>query len=101
VCKTILILNGNWNINFLQENVNLNELENLLLKYNLVNTVQSPARITKNTSTLLDVIIMNKKSYVEPSIVEELGLSDHHAQVLLVLLKNSISMCERTMRRQF
>jgi hypothetical protein len=43
----ILILSGDWNINFLQESVNLNELKNLLLKYNLVNIVHSPTRITK------------------------------------------------------
>jgi predicted outer membrane repeat protein len=97
----IFILSGDWNINFLEESVNLNELKILLLKYNLVNTVQSPTRITKNTSTLLDVIILNKKNYMEPSTVIELGLSDHCAQVLPVLLKNSISMPQRIMRRQF
>jgi hypothetical protein len=96
-----LILGGVWNISFLEKSVNLNELKNLLLKYNLVNTCQSPTRITTNTSTLLDVIIINKKYYMGPSIIVELGLSDHDAQVLLVLLKNSISKCQRTMRRQF
>jgi hypothetical protein len=38
---------------------------------------------------------------MQPSIAVEIDLSDHHAQVLLVLLKHSISMSQRTMRRQF
>jgi hypothetical protein len=51
-------------------------------RYNLVNTVQSPTRIIKSTSTLIDVIIINKKYYMEPATLTELGFSDHQAQVL-------------------
>jgi hypothetical protein len=47
-----LILCGDWNLNFLQENVKLNELKSLLQVYNLVNTVDLPTRITKNTKSL-------------------------------------------------
>ena len=57
----ILILCGDWNIDFLHEDSNLKDLTDLLLRYNLVNTVQSPTRISKSTSTLIDVIIINKK----------------------------------------
>jgi exonuclease III len=57
----ILILCGDWNIDFLHVDGNLKDLTDLLLRYNLVNTVQSPTRITKSTSTLIDVIIINKK----------------------------------------
>jgi hypothetical protein len=65
----ILLLCGDWNMDFLHENGNLKDLADLLLRYNLVNTVQSPTRITKSTSTLIDVIIKNKKHYMEPAIV--------------------------------
>jgi exonuclease III len=57
----ILILCGDWNIDFLREDGNLKDLTDLQLRYNLVNTVQSPTRIKKSTSTLIDVIIINKK----------------------------------------
>jgi hypothetical protein len=50
---------------------------------------------------IIPVIVLNKKNYMEPSTVVELALSDHYAQVLPVLLKNSISMSQRIMRRQF
>jgi hypothetical protein len=43
---------------------------------------------------------VNKKNFMEPSIVAELGLSDHH-EVLLALLKNSISIFQRTVTGQF
>jgi exonuclease III len=57
----ILLLCGDWNIDFLHEDGNLKNLTDLLMRYNLINTVQSSTRITKNTSTLIDVIIINKK----------------------------------------
>jgi hypothetical protein len=56
----ILILCGDWNTDFLHEDGNLKDLTDLLLRYNPVNTVQSPTRIRKRTSTLIDVIIKNK-----------------------------------------
>jgi exonuclease III len=56
----ILILCGEWNIDFLHEDGNLKDLTDLLLRYNLVNAVQSPTRITKSTNTLIDIIIINK-----------------------------------------
>jgi hypothetical protein len=57
----ILILCGEWNIDFLHEEGNLKDLTDLLLRYNLVNTAQFPTRVTKSTSTLIDVITINKK----------------------------------------
>jgi hypothetical protein len=84
----ILLLCGDWNMDFLHEDGNLTDLTDLLLRYNLVNTVQFPTRITKSTSILTDVIIINKKDYMEPAKVKEIGLSDHQAQVLPVLIKN-------------
>jgi len=56
-----LILFDDWNIDFLHEDSNQKDLTDLLLMYNLVNTVQSPIRIMKSTSTLLDIIIIIKK----------------------------------------
>jgi len=57
----ILILCGDWNIDFLREEGNLKDLTDLQLRYNPVNTVQSPTRIMKSRGTLIDVIIINKK----------------------------------------
>ena len=58
----ILILCGDWNIDLLREDNDKKDLMDLLLRYNLVNTVKSPTRITPNTKTLLDVIVINKST---------------------------------------
>jgi hypothetical protein len=84
----ILILCGDWNIDFLREDNDKKDLMDLLLRYNLENTVKSPTRITPNTKTLLDVIIINKAQYTTPATIVELGLSDHQAQMLPVLNKS-------------
>ena len=55
----VLILNGDLNIKFRQDNISLNELNKLLLMYNLISTVTFLTRITKNTKSLLGVMIMN------------------------------------------
>jgi exonuclease III len=56
----ILILCGDWNINFLQGSPHTREL-NMLLWYNLKHTVNVLTRITKTTATLLGVVIINEK----------------------------------------
>jgi len=66
-----------------------------------VNTVQFPTRITKSTSTLIDVIIINKRYYMEHATVTELRLSDHQAQALPVLRKNHASVNRRILKRHF
>jgi exonuclease III len=95
----ILILCGDWNIDFHHEDSNHKDLTDLLLRYNLVNTVQSPTRIMKSTSTMIDVIIINKKYYMEPATVIELGFSHQQAQVLNVLHKNHASVNRKVLKR--
>jgi len=71
------------------------------LRYNLVNTVKSPTRLTTNTKSLLDVIIIEEKHYKNPATVIELGLSDHQVQMLPVLNKSRISNKKRVLKRCF
>ena len=97
----ILILCGDWNTDFFHEGSNQKDLTDLLLRYNLVNTVKSPTRTTKNTSTPLDVIIINKKYYMKPATVIKLGISDHQAQVLSVSHKTPTSVIKRVLKRHF
>jgi len=82
-----LLLCGHWNANFLWDSVQLQVLHCLLLSYNFNNTVALPARVTKNISSLIDVMIINKQ-YNHNSIgVLHLGYSDHFAQILYFLTK--------------
>jgi hypothetical protein len=52
---------GEWNINFLQKSFNERELNIVPWRYNLKHTVNVPHIVTKSTSTLLEVTIINKK----------------------------------------
>ena len=59
-----LIFCGDWNINFLQSSSQKSELNGLLLRYNLKLNVNVPTRVTKNTATLLDVVITNDEKSI-------------------------------------
>ena len=73
---------GDWNINFMHDNVNLQELKKLTNYVQLINTVTSPTRITNNAVPLTDVITTNKQNYKISSAVLDLGYSDHQVQIL-------------------
>jgi len=75
-----ILLCGDWNLNFLIANTRLHELENLLLSYDLINTVNSPIRITSSSESLIDVIVTNRDYLEQSTTVFDLGLCDHLAQ---------------------
>jgi len=82
---TDIILCGDFNINYLNENSNKIMLDSLLASYGLYSTIQFPTRIFRNASTLIDNIFLNiyKFQYsVNPFIN---GLSDHDAQIITIL----------------
>jgi len=82
-----MFLCGDWNIDFMQDAGNPIDLEDLLSRY--ISKYSSIAtRVTKLTSSLIDVMIMDLMFCMEPSTVIELGLSGHHAQTLPVVFKN-------------
>jgi hypothetical protein len=85
----------------LQENVKLNELKSLLQVHDLVNTVDLPTRITKNTKSLIDVIIIKNSNYTKPAEIMDLGLSDHYAQVLTIGVKALVNRTLRVKKRIF
>jgi hypothetical protein len=62
-------------------------MKDLLQVYSLVNTVDLPKRITKNTKSLIDVIIINNSNYTKPSEIMDMDLSNHYTQVLTLCIK--------------
>jgi exonuclease III len=97
----ILILCGDWNVDMLHESSNQSELLGLLQRHNLVNTIQSPTKITNNSITLLDLMVINKIWYKSPASVHELGLSYHLAQILSVTSSKPIHTPIKSWRRNF
>jgi len=82
---TNLIICGDININYLKSSNYKTQLDCLLASYNLSTAVNFPTRITKNTSTAIDNIFIDKtknSDYTVESIIN--GLSDHDAQELVL-----------------
>jgi exonuclease III len=73
VKKRRLILCGDWNINFMQESKRMRDIQALLILYNLVNTVRSPTRVTKNSASLIDFVIKGKEIIRDIATVIDLG----------------------------
>jgi len=96
-----LILCGDWNINTLKSSPHAKELNNLLLRYNLKSIVNVPTRITKNTASLLDVVITNEEKYVNILSVMDLGLSDHLAQSISISLPDINKTLYKVKKRKF
>jgi len=57
--------------------------------------------MTKSTSSLLDLMIINKTRYKMPASIYELGLSDHFAQILSVTCSISACTSAKKWRRDF
>jgi hypothetical protein len=96
-----VILCGEWNTNFMQENVRLHDMQELLSLHNLVNTVRSPTTVTKDTVSLTDVVIKNKDSIGELAPVMDLGYSDHKSQILQLNVKTIVRKCKKIKSRQY
>lgn len=76
--KTVLC--GDFNVNLMGTNTNKSRFLDLILTFNLNQTVFEPTRVTKNTSSLIDGFFINFE-YTDGSAVVT-ALSDHHGQYL-------------------
>ena len=75
---------GDWNINFISDNIRIQEIKNLLESHNLINIVRSPTRISPSSESLIDVIVTKKDNPELGASVVDLGFSDHLAQVVKI-----------------
>ena len=84
ICKTSthIILCGDFNINFLDDNPKKNIFDSLLASFGLFSTIKFPTRITYQSCSLIDNIFINIHNHdysVYPFIN---GLSDHDGQII-------------------
>jgi hypothetical protein len=79
------IICGDININYLNESKNKNQLDNLLLSYNLTNIINFPTRVQNTSATAIYNIfidISQFESYMVTPIIN--GVSDHDARLLII-----------------
>jgi hypothetical protein len=84
--KKKLTICGDWNKNLLRENEQIQAFENILVSYDLINTVTVPTGVTSSSESLIDMVVINRqfnKNYIE---VANMGFSDQLAQILWVYI---------------
>ncbi len=72
-----LILMGDYNLNW-EDKGKRRKLKTITDKYNLQQLIRGPTRITKNSSTVLDLVFSNKPERITKSYSLITGLSDHN-----------------------
>jgi hypothetical protein len=63
-----LIICGDWNINFLQENDQVEVLQNILVSNDLINISSVSTRVTSSSDFLIGVIVTNFQIYISSGI---------------------------------
>jgi endonuclease/exonuclease/phosphatase family metal-dependent hydrolase len=83
--KSELLICGDFNVNFLEENGHKRQLVLLLQSYNTFHTVRFPTRITETSSSAIDNIFSDHTRINSYNIISiSNGLSDHDAQCLVI-----------------
>ena len=67
------------------------KLSGILKHYNLYNIINRPTRITKETETIIDLIICITKYLVKDNGVAHLGISDHSLVYIVYNIKTDIT----------
>ncbi len=84
LCFKSIVICGDFNIDFLSESHEKEQFLNLLHSFNLYITVNVPKRNTLKSQKALDQIIINKTTTTYEIITNNLGYSDHDAQILTI-----------------
>jgi len=81
---TLHIICEDININYLIQSEKKNQLDNLLLSYNLTSIIHFPVRVQNTSAAAIDIFIdiSQFESYIVTPILN--GLSDHDVQLLVI-----------------
>ena len=76
-----LIVMGDFNIDIKSSNSDKDKLEHFCDLFNLTNLVHSETCFTKNSKSIIDLILTNKTLHLQKTHVVETGLSDYHKMI--------------------
>jgi hypothetical protein len=88
--KKRLIICGDWNVNFCHNNSKLLKVLNILERYNFINRILTPTRLTKTSSSLIDVMITEGSNRGIKTANIDLVFLDHKAQILYQRLEEPV-----------
>jgi hypothetical protein len=77
--KKYVVIGGDFNINIQVKNKQSQELNNTLKSFNYTQLIRNATRVTKTTSSCIDLIFTNYPKLIKESYVVDYGLSDHKA----------------------
>lgn len=88
--NSIFVL-GDLNCNLLSDGPERRALHNTCNELNLVQIIESPTRVTVNSESLIDVILVSTPSLVKSSGVMQTSISDHYPVYVVLKLNTSKS----------
>ena len=89
-----IIITGDFNVNQLKQNAQLPHLQNIIRNYGLIQLIHEPTHFTKNSSSIIDLILVNDDSLIKKSYVGDCFLQQpirYHCPIfgVLNLVKNT------------
>jgi predicted fused transcriptional regulator/phosphomethylpyrimidine kinase len=99
--KKKIIICGDWNVNLLQENKQVQALNNLLAFHDVINRVTSLTRVTNRSDSFLDVMVTNRQLNKNIIEVVNMGHSDHLAQILWMSVDKDNEELEKVLQRKY
>lgn len=96
-----IIITGDFNIDTLEGAPTCGALKNLLNDLSLIQLINKPTRVTEDTESCIDLIIVNDNLPIVSSDVIECSLSDHFATTCTVNIRTAKSTVSRRVVRDF
>lgn len=103
ICRNkLVLLAGDFNVNFFDKSPMKVNLINLLTSFNLCQTINEATRVTAFSSTCIDNIFINLDSELFSTKVLKTSLSDHYGQFIKININsNIITDNDKILRRNF
>ena len=96
-----IVILGDLNCNMLTQNNLSNQINELSDNMHLSQLIRDPTRITVNSTTLIDLILVSFNLKSLESGTQSIGLSDHFIDLPCIERKTTISICSVSTYRSF
>lgn len=93
--STTIILAADFNVNFLVDSRDRNEIYKVMNSYDMKQQIQNPTRIRNNSRTIIDNMFTNKPEEVTAGDTIACEISDHKPQILKILQKEDNKIIKR------
>lgn len=96
-----IVIGGDFNVNILGNDQQTSRLLNQMLEFNFRNHINQATRVTRSTSTCLDLIFTNFSENLFTTQVYDYGFSDHKSTIIKITKHLSIRKTWTLKKRHF